>query len=126
MNEDDLFAHLKQQACKSIAVYLDTSEGEDYDYDQQYEYWTEWFLEDEESDEWWYDDENEFKMDDLGIDAFNELLQVNLKFMGEYGGDNIPESVTELMRRYAYYHIHEGLMDDIWKQEWNYKFPPQV
>jgi len=109
----NLMEHLKFQAKESIMLYLDDIEG---DYDQLYEEWSEEFT---ALDEWWDCDNCDFT-----LEVFNELLEDYILYVGEYGSDDLPvSSVKQLMRYYASYHIREGVVDEIWKQEWEHKFP---
>lgn len=110
----NLMEHLKFQAKESIMLYLDDVEGS---YDQLYESWSEEFV--NSCGEWWDCDNCDYT-----LDVFTELLETNWLCVEEYGSDDMPiQSVNQLMRNYGYYHINQGVADEIWKQEWEHKFP---
>lgn len=114
----NLMEHLKFQAQESLMTYLDYFEGEP-DHDQLYDEWKQEFV---NSDKWWDCDDC-----DYNLEVFTELLETNYDFQGEYGSEDLPvTSVTRLMINYGYYHIHQGVADDAWKEAWDYKFPRQA
>ena len=99
-----LFEYLIGKGTDAIQAYLDNNEF--IDPDLMYEDFKESFA--NSYTNWWWSDLH------LDMEAVDLLLITNAKFCAEHGITTQPKDTDTLLVNYGYYHVFDGLLNDIW------------